>query len=89
MVSSHLMEMRPNTIIFVASDHGDVQRLCYQQSPMLHLIVPQALLQKRPDLETALRGNREELVSGWDLFATLLHVGVNGGLETKECEIEF
>lgn len=69
-----ILTRRPDLIVVLMSDHGDVSRACDQKSPVLHFLVPSALLRARPDMAAALYSNQERIVSGWDLFATLKHL---------------
>ncbi|CAK0811653.1 unnamed protein product [Prorocentrum cordatum] len=69
-----LMEEYPEVLFLVASDHGNVCRLCDQRAPLLHVMAPSSLLRARPAIAAALRSNQEQVVSGWDIFETLLHL---------------
>eukprot|EP00440_Ansanella_granifera_P013679 gb/GFBE01014865.1/.p1 GENE.gb/GFBE01014865.1/~~gb/GFBE01014865.1/.p1 ORF type:complete len:765 (+),score=104.44 gb/GFBE01014865.1/:1-2295(+) len=69
-----VMQQNPELIVALASDHGQVMSMCDHRSPFLHLFVPSALLHSRPGLRQTLLSNSRQVVSGWDLFATLHHL---------------
>ena len=74
----------PNSIVFLLGDHGlhygpfsQTQRGQLEAKlPVLRLVLPNALLRRHPHLADTLRGNRDTLVSAYDLYATLKHIPV-------------
>jgi len=73
----HLQEvtrLHPDVVVALASDHGEVMSMCDHRTPFLKLLMPQSLLERRPELRKNLLRNSKQVVSGWDLFATLHHL---------------
>lgn len=76
-IRDHILKIRtrlnPNTVVFIAGDHGDamVGEGCDHRKPFLGVLLPKGSPTRLVD---ALRSNANQLVTPWDLFVTWRHV---------------
>eukprot|EP01119_Soliformovum_irregulare_P007296 TRINITY_DN1969_c0_g3_i1.p1 TRINITY_DN1969_c0_g3~~TRINITY_DN1969_c0_g3_i1.p1 ORF type:complete len:706 (-),score=191.77 TRINITY_DN1969_c0_g3_i1:29-1837(-) len=76
-----ILKDHPNTIVVMVADRGLPGRQARFESgsvenalPALFQIWPTAILRGHSDFEKNILGNRQKLISHWDLHKTLLHV---------------
>ncbi len=79
---AQLMEARDDTLLVVYGDHGQHYGKLYNtpwgrvdhRLPLLQVLAPQWWLDEHPDTEAALDANQHEIVTMYDLHATLRHL---------------
>ncbi|XP_026317900.1 uncharacterized protein LOC113228750 [Hyposmocoma kahamanoa] len=69
-----------NTLLLVMGDHGvryekvraTVQGKLEHRLPLMAIVLPEKLLAKRPEIESALQSNEDVLTTPYDIYATIL-----------------